>query len=858
MLPPPPPPMSNIPRGPGATEPTLAKSSTWSYRPGFGNPANLVPMGSGERIRPERVNRRGLNSLTHFDYEELGSRPASQNTASAMTIADVSPRLALQRLLMLYENGDHREAAAFLRRLAPSTFKQLLPQLPADLFIESMPHSLPILEALYAKLFLAGEKIWQETRATSSLRPEAVVWQMVRFFASQEDGLIGQMRWEFCGPFISSCKRLLSVLLSSEPRVRRILSERKKSLQKAIEGLGQHGMVGTSDEKLMNLHDALKLEFHKVQKSYSDALDKLDSLALIVGKVSVKGQVSGHGKAPIAQSHQRQLSLKADEIQERLIKNKTLLNVVEPTLENTPLEVLLGILQQRIELDKECMFQFTQLRKEVRAVDGQTSIAPVLMRYQRGCQQVLELMKEVADEGEDEGHTSDLSPYQSDSDSAVMMSGNSPFISKAQRYNFLSRSVRLGSKHNVRASILASSLSEVNLELHSSRASTSTGPPSFVLHSSSGVSSGSASSDTASNEDKCDSPTPSATPSCGSSNTVKRRPESRTTPRPRHLKPKKDIYKSSAGSTSGTLKGHPVCSKCEEVQDEPVYQGILEVTKPSRLDHDSSANALKKEAEVSSLKADVARLNVELAKAKQTVEALQDKEDDLKEQLVTEKKKKKSAENLAKNGTLSAFDKRPAALVRKYGELYAQTRLETLDSLDKLKELDNHDDLKSKLLFSVIVLSFRSVSATVETKREQVRRILQLPPSSSPHEMEPAARELETALTAYLRRATETFDLSKNVEEVCTQIWATLYDYPGLKSCDGLIKYIKECVRTAWGLTNQIPAYCIEYETRNYRADLHVRFHSSNTACDNINTYLWPSLLEGTAGPCVQKGVVIT
>ena len=101
----------------------------------------------------------------------------------------------------------------------------------------------------------------------------------------------------------------------------------------------------------------------------------------------------------------------------------------------------------------------------------------------------------------------------------------------------------------------------------------------------------------------------------------------------------------------------------------------------------------------------MARLNVELAKAKQTVEALQDKEDDLKEQLVTEKKKKKSAENLAKNGTLSAFDKRPAALVRKYGELYAQTRLETLDSLDKLKELDNHDDLKNKLLFSVIVVS---------------------------------------------------------------------------------------------------------------------------------------------------------
>ena len=33
------------------------------------------------------------------------------------------------------------------------------------------------------------------------------------------------------------------------------------------------------------------------------------------------------------------------------------------------------------------------------------------------------------------------------------------------------------------------------------------------------------------------------------------------------------------------------------------------------------------------------------------------------------------------------------------------SRLETLDSLDRLTELDQHDDLKNKLLFSVIVVS---------------------------------------------------------------------------------------------------------------------------------------------------------
>ena len=110
-------------------------------------------------------------------------------------------------------------------------------------------------------------------------------------------------------------------------------------------------------------------------------------------------------------------------------------------------------------------------------------------------------------------------------------------------------SVRLGSKHNVRASILASSLcldsaslrggsikshlscagsviahSVSGRSLSEGRRPLSGGPPSLVIHSSSGVSSGSTSSDTGSNEDKNaapHSPTPSSSSSQG---TVKRNP----------------------------------------------------------------------------------------------------------------------------------------------------------------------------------------------------------------------------------------------------------------------------------------------------------------------------------------------
>jgi hypothetical protein len=83
-------------------------------------------------------------------------RQDSQNVTTAMMLSDTSPRQALQRILFLYENGEHREAAAFMRRLSFQTFRQILPQLPADIFVESMPHSLPILEALYAKIFLGN------------------------------------------------------------------------------------------------------------------------------------------------------------------------------------------------------------------------------------------------------------------------------------------------------------------------------------------------------------------------------------------------------------------------------------------------------------------------------------------------------------------------------------------------------------------------------------------------------------------------------------------------------------------------------------------------------------------------------
>ena len=144
-----------------------------------------------------------------------------------------------------------------------------------------------------------------------------------------------------------------------------------------------------------------------MREQYQAAIDKLEHLALASKEPLTN--TAGGGKAPVLISHQRQLSLSVSQVQERLIKNKTLFTAVEPAVSCTSLQVtalymtvsswnngfslqvLIGILQRRIELDKEVLFQFNTIKHEAGLVDlsdKNPTIAPTLMKFQRGCHQV--------------------------------------------------------------------------------------------------------------------------------------------------------------------------------------------------------------------------------------------------------------------------------------------------------------------------------------------------------------------------------------------------------------------------------------------------------------------------------------
>lgn len=63
-------------------------------------------------------------------HQTRQDRRVSRQLAS-LSIADMSPKLAVQRVVGLFQRGEHREAAAFLRRVSPATFKQIVHQGPS-------------------------------------------------------------------------------------------------------------------------------------------------------------------------------------------------------------------------------------------------------------------------------------------------------------------------------------------------------------------------------------------------------------------------------------------------------------------------------------------------------------------------------------------------------------------------------------------------------------------------------------------------------------------------------------------------------------------------------------------------------
>lgn len=161
-------------------------------------------------------------------------------------------------------------------KLPHYTLKAALPDIPVDLLIETLPHSLALLEALYSRL------VELNVSDMKALRVEQVLWRIVHLLTTSQDHFRPRV-W---------CKLLVSLNRLS-PGTRNALISRRRALDRAVEGLGKHGLVPSSQQtsgtentvaaNLVPLPVALREELETRTEAYKTALHKLENFGKHAG-----------------------------------------------------------------------------------------------------------------------------------------------------------------------------------------------------------------------------------------------------------------------------------------------------------------------------------------------------------------------------------------------------------------------------------------------------------------------------------------------------------------------------------------------------------------------------------------------
>lgn len=152
-----------------------------------------------------------------------------------------------------------------------------------------------------------------------------------------------------------------------------------------------------------------------------------------------------------------------------------------------------------------------------------------------------------------------------------------------------------------------------------------------------------------------------------------------------------------------------------------------------------------------------------------------------------------------------------------------------------------------------------------------------------------AEKQLESAITVYLRRVCHyqditpmmkvivelqwltarmvfgflyivVFHIISNLQLLMSQLDAKYFNHPvymEAKSLPPFMGYMEECVKVAWGLCIQTPHMIISCKDTVYNPDLHNRFYNADRNMVDILMYMWPVLTQMN-GPVLVRGIVLT
>ncbi|XP_031771273.1 uncharacterized protein LOC105734936 [Apis florea] len=210
-----------------------------------------------------------------------------------------------------------------------------------------------------------------------------------------------------------------------------------------------------------------------------------------------------------------------------------------------------------------------------------------------------------------------------------------------------------------------------------------------------------------------------------------------------------------------------------------------------------------------------------------------------------------SGGNFSVGGDVSA-----ERLAEMYSALYDHAHLHTLDALDALRPLNDAPDLKAKILYSVVVLSWRLAGMIQTSRYLEAVKIL----NGTSATAQTTFTGLEECVKRQLATSGARTGSREVAEQVVSQLERTLYDFPCLRGCAEVKNYACACSSLAWACLARVTPLVLDVaQAFEFRRDVHLRHHASpNPNGTRIKTVLWPGLREGCQGACLRKAVVLT
>lgn len=314
--------------------------------------------------------------------QKSNSSPSSAVAENALSDED----LALKRLDEMIEGRRYVQLVSHIHDIPDETLMEILDVLPYSKLAKGMPETVVALDALFSRLDRLKTAHNRKVEFPKVFCDQLIVQISILLEMGENEPDM------YCQE-LQVCRQTLTVIVQHYPELREKVDARCRQMAASVDSLAQHVRIG-SDASALTLREAIREEVDNTVKDLKAASEKLDAVSGISGagdKATKPGSNRTLGKRkgskpsidPGELTHQDNMAVSQRHIQDRLIRNQTLMSIVKPASRRGNLPALIDMLDERLRNDKDVLTSVTQIKSEVDAgiVSMEEPVVPVILQH---------------------------------------------------------------------------------------------------------------------------------------------------------------------------------------------------------------------------------------------------------------------------------------------------------------------------------------------------------------------------------------------------------------------------------------------------------------------------------------------